>query len=182
MRGGSGFAVWLVQRLFEGDGTPASGSDPAAIVKVKRPAHLSAPDWARPFHICTGTGLAPSTSAPGLGSPDPCLHRVHGMAGNRSSSTSTKSAYRSTPRTEPRPHARGESGWAPTAAGRTSASPVGARRSAPWGSLAPPRREAVGSSKQMRMGEKGSSDWEPARPKYERCFECAARGAHGVTR
>ena len=32
-------------------------------------------DWARPCHICTGTGLAPATSAPGLGSPLPHLHR-----------------------------------------------------------------------------------------------------------
>jgi hypothetical protein len=31
--------------------------------------------WARPCHICTGTGLAPATSAPGLGSPLPHLHR-----------------------------------------------------------------------------------------------------------
>ena len=26
-------------------------------------------DWARPCHICAGTGLAPATSAPGLSSP-----------------------------------------------------------------------------------------------------------------
>ncbi len=32
-------------------------------------------DWARPCHICTGTGLTPATSAPGLGSPLPHLHR-----------------------------------------------------------------------------------------------------------
>ena len=31
--------------------------------------------WARPSHICTGTGLAPPTSAPGLGSPLSHLHR-----------------------------------------------------------------------------------------------------------
>ena len=30
---------------------------------------------AQPGHICTGTGLAPVTSAPGLGSPLPHLHR-----------------------------------------------------------------------------------------------------------
>jgi hypothetical protein len=30
-------------------------------------------DWARPCHICTGAGLAPATSAPGLGSPLPHL-------------------------------------------------------------------------------------------------------------
>ena len=49
-----------------------------------RPAWLSQPlwcmvqgrshlhrDWARPSHICTGTGLTPPTSAPGLGSPFP---------------------------------------------------------------------------------------------------------------
>ena len=29
----------------------------------------------RPCHICTGTGLTPATSAPGLGSPLPHLHR-----------------------------------------------------------------------------------------------------------
>jgi hypothetical protein len=32
-------------------------------------------DWAHPAHICAGTGLAPPTSAPGLGSPRPHLHR-----------------------------------------------------------------------------------------------------------
>jgi len=32
-------------------------------------------DRARPCHICTGTGLAPATSAPGLGSPLPHLRR-----------------------------------------------------------------------------------------------------------
>ncbi len=32
-------------------------------------------DWARLSHICTGTGLTPPTSAPGLGSPLPHLHR-----------------------------------------------------------------------------------------------------------
>jgi hypothetical protein len=32
-------------------------------------------DWAHPSHICTGTGLTPATSAPGLGSPVPHLHR-----------------------------------------------------------------------------------------------------------
>ncbi len=31
--------------------------------------------WAHPVHLCTGTGLTPSTSAPGLGSPRPPLHR-----------------------------------------------------------------------------------------------------------
>ena len=31
--------------------------------------------WAHPSHICTGTGLAPATSAPGPGSPLPHLHR-----------------------------------------------------------------------------------------------------------
>ncbi len=31
--------------------------------------------WARPCHICTGTGLTPATSAPALGSPPPHLHR-----------------------------------------------------------------------------------------------------------
>jgi hypothetical protein len=32
-------------------------------------------DWARPCHVCTGTGLNPATSAPGLGSILPRLHR-----------------------------------------------------------------------------------------------------------
>ena len=32
-------------------------------------------DWARPCHICTGTGLAPATSAPEPGSPLQHLHR-----------------------------------------------------------------------------------------------------------
>ena len=32
-------------------------------------------DWAHRCHICTGTGLTPATSAPGLGSPLPHLHR-----------------------------------------------------------------------------------------------------------
>ncbi len=32
-------------------------------------------DWAHPTHICAGTGLAPPTSAPGLGSPRPHLRR-----------------------------------------------------------------------------------------------------------
>jgi hypothetical protein len=31
--------------------------------------------WAHPCHICTGAGLTPATSAPGLGSPLPHLHR-----------------------------------------------------------------------------------------------------------
>ena len=30
-------------------------------------------DWAHPGHICTGIGLTPATSAPGLGSPRPHL-------------------------------------------------------------------------------------------------------------
>jgi hypothetical protein len=32
-------------------------------------------DWAHAYHICTGTGLTPATSAPGLGSRLPHLHR-----------------------------------------------------------------------------------------------------------
>ena len=32
-------------------------------------------DWAYPCHICTGTGLAPTTSAPELGSPRPRLRQ-----------------------------------------------------------------------------------------------------------
>jgi hypothetical protein len=41
---------------------------------VRQEPHLRR-DWARPSHICTGTGLAPPTSVPGLGSPLPHLHR-----------------------------------------------------------------------------------------------------------
>ena len=33
------------------------------------------PNWAHPCHICTGTGLTPARSAPGLNSPLPHLHR-----------------------------------------------------------------------------------------------------------
>ena len=32
-------------------------------------------DWARTSHICPATGLTPATSAPGLGSSLPHLHR-----------------------------------------------------------------------------------------------------------
>ncbi len=39
-----------------------------------RPRHICA-DWARLRHICSGTGLAVPTSAPGSGSPRPHLHR-----------------------------------------------------------------------------------------------------------
>ena len=31
-------------------------------------------DWVHPCHICTGTGLTPATSAPGLGFPPSCIH------------------------------------------------------------------------------------------------------------
>ena len=41
------------------------------------PPHLHR-DWARPRHICTGTGPAPATSAPGLGPPLPHLRRGTG--------------------------------------------------------------------------------------------------------
>ena len=40
-------------------------------------------DWARPGHICTGTGLAPATSAPGPGSPLPHLRRDPARAAAR---------------------------------------------------------------------------------------------------
>ncbi len=40
-------------------------------------------DWAHPSHICAGTGLTPSTSAPGLGSPLPHLHRDLSLAAAR---------------------------------------------------------------------------------------------------
>jgi hypothetical protein len=39
------------------------------------PLPLLRRDWAYPCHICTGTGLAPTTSAPELGSPRPHLRR-----------------------------------------------------------------------------------------------------------
>jgi hypothetical protein len=41
-------------------------------------AHLRR-DWARPLHICAGTGLAPCTSAPGLRSPLPDLRHDCGL-------------------------------------------------------------------------------------------------------
>jgi hypothetical protein len=40
-------------------------------------------DWAHPCHICTGTGLAPATSAPGLGSPLLAHMRKHDALGSR---------------------------------------------------------------------------------------------------
>jgi hypothetical protein len=39
------------------------------------------PNWAHPCHICTGTGLTPARSAPGMNSPLPHLHR--GFVGPR---------------------------------------------------------------------------------------------------
>ena len=52
--------------------------------QFRAPVSFFAP---RPCHICTGTGLTPATSAPGLGSPPPHLHRdwanpCHICAGN----------------------------------------------------------------------------------------------------
>ena len=41
---------------------------------VPHRAHLHR-DWARPYNSCIETGLAPATSAPGLGPPLPHLHR-----------------------------------------------------------------------------------------------------------
>jgi hypothetical protein len=38
-------------------------------------------DWARPFHICTGTGLTPPTSAPGPGAPLRLLLAAPGLPG-----------------------------------------------------------------------------------------------------
>ena len=49
-----------------------------------------------PCHICTGTGLAPATSAPGLGSPLPHLHRDSGLP-EPSSTTRTAAARVSGP-------------------------------------------------------------------------------------
>ena len=42
------------------------------------PPHLHW-DWARPRDICTGTGPAPATSAPGQGAPLPHLHQDWGQ-------------------------------------------------------------------------------------------------------
>jgi hypothetical protein len=39
------------------------------------PRDMNRTEWAHPCHICTGTALALVTSAPGLGSPRPHLHR-----------------------------------------------------------------------------------------------------------
>ncbi len=39
------------------------------------PCHICAGTGLTPCHICAGTGLTPATSAPGLGSPLPHLHR-----------------------------------------------------------------------------------------------------------
>jgi hypothetical protein len=36
-------------------------------LRAQAPLPLLRRDWARPSHICTGTGLTPATSAPGLG-------------------------------------------------------------------------------------------------------------------
>jgi hypothetical protein len=60
------FSRWLREKRRE-----------EAIKQRTRPTNdqLRQQQKARPSHICTGTGLAPSTSAPGLGSPHPHLHR-----------------------------------------------------------------------------------------------------------
>ena len=47
-------------------------------VNIARAASASG-DWAHPCHICTGTGLIPPTSAPGLGSSRTHLHRDTAM-------------------------------------------------------------------------------------------------------
>ena len=51
--------------------------DPTTYYNSQCPLTPQRPHWdsARPAHICAGTGLAPPTSAPGLGSPLPHLHR-----------------------------------------------------------------------------------------------------------
>jgi hypothetical protein len=49
-------------------------STPVLTGRIGAARHRSG-HWARPSHICTGTGLAPPTSASGLGSPLPHLHR-----------------------------------------------------------------------------------------------------------
>ena len=94
MRGPTGAAddseVWLV---LEGslrvvahthagahdDRSRSSSADKDDRPKARRPPLPHLPDawahWAHPCHICAGTGLIPATSAPGLGSPLPHLHR-----------------------------------------------------------------------------------------------------------
>jgi hypothetical protein len=52
-----------------------SGSRPHHSATSARPLPHLRRDWARPTHVCTGTGLTPPTSAPGLGSLRPRLHR-----------------------------------------------------------------------------------------------------------
>ena len=70
----------------------AGPARPVGLARVRRavrnapPRHTHGPPHARgtalmcgsplPFHICTGIGLTCATSAPGLGSPLPHLHRV----------------------------------------------------------------------------------------------------------
>ena len=56
---------------------PGLKMDPTTYYSSQCPLTPQRPHWdsARPAHICAGTGLAPPTSAPGLGSPLPHLHR-----------------------------------------------------------------------------------------------------------
>ena len=68
---------------------------PALYVKVQR----------APAHICTGTGLAAATCAPGLGSPPPHLHRdwahpCHICAGREDAHTRTHSGRASPPKSD----------------------------------------------------------------------------------
>ena len=54
-------------------------------------------DWAHACHICTRTGLTPATSAPGLGSPLPHLHRDRGLSMSRASPFRAASTARGQP-------------------------------------------------------------------------------------
>jgi hypothetical protein len=63
-------------------------------------------DWARPCHICTGTGLAPPTSAPGLGSPLPHLHRDWARPSHICTGTGPTPGTSAPGLSSPRPHLR----------------------------------------------------------------------------
>ena len=54
-----------------GAAADGAGDSRARDDRLGRPARACT----HPCHICTGTGLTPATSAPGLGSPMPRLHR-----------------------------------------------------------------------------------------------------------
>ena len=54
--------------------TPFSPAHSSSALSSSRPNLHSSAYACQPCHICTGTGLTPATSAPGLGSPLPHLH------------------------------------------------------------------------------------------------------------